>query len=122
MTKTVRTTPSKVETLPPNGVFVFGSNREGNHASGAAHDALIRFGAVMGVGEGLWGHSYALPTMSGLADLKLTAERFIEFARAHPELEFWLTKVGCGIAGNTEDDVKPLFADTPDNVIKPPGW
>jgi len=117
-----RTTPSNLESLPANAVFVFGSNREGQHGGGAAYTALIHFGAVTGIGEGLWGQSYALPTMEGLDQLRLTAQRFIEYARSHPELEFWLTKVGCGIAGHIEDEVKPFFADTPPNVIKPPGW
>lgn len=117
-----RTTPSDIESLPPNGVFVFGSNREGRHGGGAALIALANFGAATGIGEGLWGQSYALPTMDGLNELRLSAERFIEYARSHPDLEFWLTKVGCGIAGHSEDEVKPFFADTPANVIKPPGW
>jgi len=117
-----KTTPDHIEFLPPHGVFVFGSNRQGNHGGGAAHTAMTQFGAVAGVGEGLRGRSYALPTMESIDGLKWAAERFIEYARSHPELEFWLTKVGCGIAGLTEDEVKPLFADTPENVVKPPGW
>lgn len=117
-----RTTPDHIDSLPPNGVFVFGSNRAGQHGGGAALTALLKFGAAEGVGEGLWGQSYALPTMEGLDELRLSAERFVEYARSHPELEFWLTKVGCGIAGHREQDVKPFFADTPPNVIKPAGW
>lgn len=117
-----RTTPSNIESLPPNGIFVFGSNREGNHGGGAAYVALIRFGAVMGVGEGLQGQAYGLPTMEGIAEFRLAAERFVQFARSRPELEFWLTKVGCGIAGYSEDEVRPMFVDAPENVIKPAGW
>ena len=118
----VRTTPSNIESLPSNGIFVFGSNREGAHGAGAAHTAVSRFDAVMGVGEGLQGQSYGLPTMEGRKEFRLAAERFVEFARANPQLEFWLTKVGCGIAGYREDEVRPMFEDTPENVIKPPGW
>lgn len=117
-----RTTPSNIESLPATGIFVFGSNREGNHGGGAAYVALIKFGAVMGVGEGLQGQAYGLPTMEGIEELRLAAERFVEFARSHPELEFWLTKVGCGIAGYSEDEVRPMFAKTPGNVIKPVDW
>ena len=43
-------------------VFVFGSNPEGRHGAGAAATAHRVFGAVYGKGEGLYGHSYALPT------------------------------------------------------------
>ncbi|MEO6471216.1 MAG: hypothetical protein ABIR57_05075 [Aeromicrobium sp.] len=117
-----RTTPNNIESLPPTGIFVFGSNREGQHGGGAAYTALVRFGAIMGVGEGLQGQSYGLPTMEGIESFRLAASRFIAFARERPDLEFWLTKVGCGIAGYSEEDVRAMFADTPGNVIKPPGW
>lgn len=43
-------------------IFVFGSNPEGRHGAGAAKVARIQFGAVYGKGEGLQGHSYAIPT------------------------------------------------------------
>lgn len=117
-----KTTPSNLESLPPNGIFVFGSNREGAHGAGAAHTAVLRFGAIWGIGEGLQGQSYGLPTMEGIDEFRLAAERFAAFARSRPDLEFWLTKVGCGIAGYAEDDVRPMFVDAPANVIKPPGW
>lgn len=50
--------------IQPDGhtVFVFGSNPEGKHGAGAAKVARLRFGAVYGKGEGLSGHSYAIPT------------------------------------------------------------
>lgn len=117
-----KTTPDRIDVLLPGEIFVFGSNREGSHGGGAARTAYERFGAVMGVGEGLGGQSYALPTMEGIEAFALAAGRFVEFARAHPELEFYLTRVGCGIAGYAEDQVKPFFADTPPHVIKPSGW
>lgn len=43
-------------------IFVFGSNPEGRHGAGAAKIAREQFGAQYGVGEGLTGSSYALPT------------------------------------------------------------
>lgn len=51
-----------------NIIFVFGSNPEGRHGAGAARIARLQFGAVYGQGEGLQGHSYALPTK----DLRVT--------------------------------------------------
>lgn len=101
---------------------MFGSNESGAHGGGAAKVALDRFGAIWGRGEGLQGQSYGLPTMEGFDALKGAAERFVAFAREHPELRFYLTKVGCGIAGHEESDVAPLFDAAPDNVVKPPGW
>ena len=45
-----------------NTIFVFGSNPTGIHGAGAAKVAREQFGAKAGVGEGLTGNSYALPT------------------------------------------------------------
>lgn len=45
-----------------NTIFVFGSNPEGRHGAGAAKIAKDKFGAKRGVGEGLTGNAYALPT------------------------------------------------------------
>ena len=52
------------ESIQPNDgyVFVFGSNPEGRHGAGAAKIAVTQFGAKYGIGEGLVGDSYALPT------------------------------------------------------------
>nr|DAT39777.1 MAG TPA: hypothetical protein [Caudoviricetes sp.] len=41
---------------------MFGSNPEGRHGAGAAKIAVTQFGAKYGIGEGLVGDSYALPT------------------------------------------------------------
>lgn len=49
-------------TPEPDTVFVFGSNPEGIHGAGAALVALRHFGAIYGIGEGLQGQAYALPT------------------------------------------------------------
>jgi hypothetical protein len=108
-----------IESLKPGEVFVFGSNAEGQHWGGAARTAHEKFGAEWGVGEGLTGQSYALPTMSGFEDLALAAARFIEFARSRRDLTFLLTAVGCGIAGHKPEDVAPLFLYAPENVILP---
>ena len=118
----METTPERLSELPEGSIFVFGSNESGAHGGGAAHVALEKFGAVWGQGEGLQGQSYGLPTMEGFDALRGAAERFVAFAGEHPELRFYLTKVGCGIAGHDESDVAPLFSATPDNVVKPPGW
>lgn len=55
-------------TPEPNTIFVFGSNPEGRHGRGAAKTAVDKFGAEYGVGEGLTGNAYALPTK----DLRVT--------------------------------------------------
>lgn len=117
-----RSTPDDLRNLPDGEIFVFGSNAGGQHGGGAARVAARDFGAEWGVGEGMSGQSYALPTMEGRAAFEQAAARFVTYAEQHPELTFVLTKVGCGIAGYTEGDVKQWFADAPSNVVKPPGW
>lgn len=82
---TNRTTPDLITALNPGEIFVFGSNAQGMHAGGAARFALEHFGAEWGVGEGLQGRSYAIPTMEGLDSLKLAVDRFVAFAGQHPE-------------------------------------
>ena len=107
-----------------NEVFVFGSNINGMHGGGAARVAMDKFGAVWGQGEGLQGQSYAIPTMEGLANIPPAVERFIAFAKDHPELKFFVTPIGCGIAGYTEDEIAPLFKEATklDNVFLPAGF
>ncbi len=113
--------------LNDNQVFVFGSALSGHHAGGAARQAVERFGAIVGQGEGLQGRSYAIPTMDGDEVFRQAIGRFLQLAASHPELEFLLTKVGCGIAGYAESEVKAMFrAALPDgwpgNVLPPEEW
>jgi hypothetical protein len=49
-------------------------------------------------------------------------DEFITFAYTRPWWDFQLVKVGCGKAGFTEDQIRPLFKDAPPNVIRPEGW
>ena len=114
--------------LRPGEIFVFGSNRAGIHGGGAARLAREKFSAQHGVGEGLTGQCYAFPTLNenfekvSRAALEASRDSFFETARRHPELTFLLTKVGCGIAGFAEDEIRPLFRDAPANVILPEDW
>ncbi len=107
-----RITPHHIAQLKPNEVFVFGSNVQGMHYGGAAAFAVAHFGAVMGKGEGMQGKTYAIPTMEGLDNLRPAVERFIAFAKAHPEQTFLVTPIGCGIAGYTPAQIAPMFADS----------
>ena len=107
-----RITPSIINVLEPNEIFVFGSNIRGMHMGGAARVAYKRFGAEWGNGEGLQGRSYALPTMEGIESTTEAVKRFTSFAQNHPELKFFVTSVGCGIAGYTPEEIAPMFKDT----------
>ena len=120
-----RTTPEFITELQPNEIFVFGSNLKGMHGGGAAYIAYRKFGAIMGQGVGLQGQSYAIPTMQGgVETIRPYVDEFIAFAKEHPTLTFLVTRIGCGIAGFTDDEISPLFEKAHDveNIVLPPGW
>jgi len=111
-------------------VFVFGSNLAGRHGKGAAKEAYLYWGAELGVGEGLTGNSYAIPTK----DEKLKVlpiwviqkhiEKFVEFARGNPRYSFTLTPIGTGLAGYSVEEILDCF-DTdnlPDNIMLTSSW
>ena len=114
--------------LKPNEIFVFGSNLAGRHGAGAARQAREQFGAPMGVGEGLTGRSYAFPTLDenlnrrSMKDLRESRARLYFTCEENPELTFLLTKVGCGLAGYPEADMRALFVNAPANLILPEDW
>ena len=100
-----------------NQVFVFGSNLSGRHGKGAAKQAM-KYGAKYGEGEGLFGRTYALPTVDyhvreplSIGDIKTHVDRFIKVARKNPKLEFLVTEVGCGLAHYKAKDIAPLFRE-----------
>ena len=111
-----------IDSLEPNHIFVFGSNLQGRHLGGAAKQAHEQFRAEWGIGAGLTGQCYAIPTMEGYDSMALYIQQFLQIASLLPQYTFLLTKVGCGIAGYDENDVKQLFKDAPSNVVKPEGW
>lgn len=115
-------TPENISHLNPNEVFVFGSNIQGSHGGGAALVARKLFGAVMGQGVGLQGQSYAIPTMQGgVETIRPYVDEFIKFAKNHPRLTFYVTRIGCDIAGFKDKEIAPLFNAAYDltNVILP---
>lgn len=115
-------------------IFVFGSNLAGRHGAGAAAFAKRHHGAVYGVGEGLTGTAYAIPTKDGRSILNLRnprnilsldqiaghVQRFKAFAAEHPEYQFQVTMIGCGHAGFKPEEIAPMFKDSPSNCELPP--
>lgn len=117
-----RITPQWIENLKENEIFVFGSNLAGMHGGGAARTARLHYGAVMGQGVGLQGQSYAIPTMQGgVETIRPYVDEFIAFAKQHPDKQFLVTPIGCGIAGFEPEDIAPLFegAKTVENISLP---
>lgn len=118
----------KRDTNKPNQIFVFGSNLAGRHGAGAALDARLHWGAEIGHGIGLRGNSYAIPTkchdleILSLDAIDQSVDTFIRFAESNPELEFLVTRVGCGLAGHKDSEIAPMFKDAPPNCVLPPEW
>lgn len=109
-------TPDYIDMLLTGQIFVFGSNSLGYHTGGASGTARKKFGAIWGQAEGLQGQSYAIPVDYGKnvrkdKEVKEAVDRFITFAKEHPELFFLVTRVGCGIAGYHDDEMAQFFID-----------
>ena len=128
-------TPEIINYLEPNEIFVFGSNEAGMHGGGAAKTAQEKFGAIYGVPFGLMGQSFAIPTKDTrietlpLSDILNYLVSFIKFTIDNPQLKFYLTKIGCGLAGYTTNDIKSILwkavdlatnnGELPQNIIIP---
>lgn len=113
-----------MESLEPNEIFVFGSNEAGRHGRGAAKFAK-RFGARNGVGIGLSGQTYAIPTKDHrirtlpLGVIRQYVKDFLQLAAANSDVTFLVTEIGCGLAGYTPPDIAPMFAERTANVVLP---
>ncbi|AVO23103.1 hypothetical protein RIVERRIDER_15 [Xanthomonas phage RiverRider] len=112
--------------------FVFGSNEGGIHGAGAAQAAYRKHGARWGYGYGLQGTSFAIPTkeaIGGTVGKTLPLERinqyvqgFLAFAAGRPDLQFQVTRIGCGLAGLTDSQIAPMFKGAPSNVLFDDAW
>jgi len=115
--------------LPTNDeIFVFGSNLAGRHGAGAAK-AAIQFGARMGIGIGLEGQSYAIPTKGAKLEtlsidtISSYVNEFCKLTHAMSDSKFFVTRVGCGLAGHLDENIAPLFARcNRHNTIMPLPW
>lgn len=111
-----------------NQIFVFGSNLAGRHGAGAAAFAKRFRGAELGVGIGLTGRSYAIPTKDDrirpltLDQIHMHVTVFVAFAQFHPNMEFFVTRVGCGLAGYTDEQIAPMFINAPSNCAFAKEW
>lgn len=109
-------------------IFVFGSNLDGIHGKGAALYARKYLDAEIGIGEGITGKCYALPTKGHrlsnmtVAQIKDHVDRFIEFANYNKHLVFKVTQVGCGLGGHSAKDIAPLFLNAPKNCYFDKEW
>jgi len=114
-----------INELKPNGYIVVGTNALGLHYGGAARQAYMNFGALIGQSRGcIGGQSYGIVTLD--ADMQKVSIEAIKkqrreleiIARSNPDKIFYLTPIGTGIAGFTFDEIEPLFEKLPENIIK----
>ena len=109
-------------------IFVFGSNLRGAHGAGAAEFAFHYKGASYGNGEGRQGNSYAIPTKGwflevlSLETIKQYVLDFIRYAEGNPDLTFYVTAIGTGLAGYSHEEIAPFFKDAPSNCLLPEEW
>ena len=114
-----------VKSLPEDTIFVFGSNMAGTHAGGAAKTAHLHFGAMKGVGRGWSGQSFAIPTMNEhlqqmpLSQIQHYIDDFKIYTKNHPKSKYFVTSVGCGVAGYKVEEIAPMFKGISHNVIFP---
>lgn len=111
-------------------IFVFGSNLSGIHGKGAALTARKLYGAKLGQGWGLQGRSFAIPTKDRniktlpLHIIKTYIDVFYWYAQNKPNMKFFVTAIGCGLAGYRHEEIAPMFLKFKDlkNVRLPPEW
>jgi hypothetical protein len=115
--------------IPKNACYVFGSNLSGIHGAGTAYTAYRGYDAQYGIGFGPTGYAFAIPTKGWniesipLSHIQPFVERFLDYVETNQHKQFYLTKIGCGLAGFTEDQIRPLFEKRRyPNIIYPYGW
>lgn len=108
--------------------FVFGSNEAGRHGAGAALEAYKKHKARYGMGFGHYGNSFAIPTKDSnirtlpLDTIRAYVKAFIAYAESKPDLEFKVTRVGCGLAGIGEAVMANMFEGAPSNCYFDSKW
>lgn len=116
-------------------IFVFGSNEAGIHGAGAAKWAKDFLGAEPGVGFGLTGRAFAIPTKDmnirtlGLEAIKEYLRKFVQYAASHQDVAFNLTPIGTGLAGLQKRQIIQLLTELvdegfplPQNVLFDSRW
>lgn len=109
-------------------VFVFGSNTAGIHGAGSAKVAVMKFGARYGRGIGISGMSYGIPTKDKdftvlpLDTIATYVDRFAKFTNKVPQIKFFVTAIGTGLAGYRDIDIAPMFKHCSSNCSFPDQW
>lgn len=118
--------------LPPNSIFVFGSNTQGRHGAGSAKTAMEKFGAINLQAHGFQGASYGIITTNletrkpyplvwianQIDGLILEAKYCLKMGA---KTVFYVTKFGTERAGYSVEEIALLWRNrvVPDNIILP---
>lgn len=125
----MKTYTGKLTKLPPNDIFVFGSNTQGRHGKGAALDAIKYFRAIYGQPEGLQGQSYAIITKDltkykhpSISTLSIISQihNLYKYAINNPNNKFYIAyKIGNNLNGYTSKEMADIFSDIeiPNNIV-----
>ena len=117
--KEYKYTKDIIKVLDKWEIIIFGSNKDGNHDGGLAKKCKDGFNAEQGVSTGHTGQCFAINTMSGLDIFK---EGLMDLKNnIIPGKIYLMTKIGCGIAGYSTNEVKKLIQEVnlPKCVILP---
>lgn len=107
-------TPGIHYQLHPDILFVYGSNAQGIHGLGSALEARRNYGAKLGVGVGLMGNSYGIPTKSrilkvlDLMVIETYVHDFLQFLHAS-QRKCYVCAVGTQNAGYDHHEIAPMF-------------
>lgn len=121
-------TPEFINEFPENSIFVYGSNQYNIAGAGSAKKAVDKFGAIYkDVPMGLCGQSYGIITKSfnntpvTIDFIRKQISVLYDFAELRPDLIFYVTKIGCGLANFTIDEIADCFKGRikPKNIILP---
>lgn len=125
---------TKRSDLPDNAILVGGTNFEGRHGLGIAKLGINEFGAIYGQAKGLQGEFYGIITKDlkiGKRSVKLSFiyEQIVDlmiFITEKSDKVFYMSKIGCSLAGFKIEEIKSLFKNIfdylgflPDNIILP---
>jgi len=131
----MKTYKGLITELPPNGIFVFGSNTQGRHGLGAAKVAREKFGAIYGKAKGLQGRSYAIitkdlskkvhPSIEAI-EIEVQIADLYWYAKQHSELDFYVaySTYGKNLNGYSNEDMAKMFTYTiiPENIVFEDGF
>lgn len=112
----MRITPENLTELSSRQRVSIGTNESGIHGAGIAQYAFDNWGLVWGQGFGPSGMCFGVPTKDwriGKLDLGVIdsyISRYIQWMKA-TKYNHLVTKVGCGLAGYTPNQIAPMFAE-----------